>query len=187
MTVIHEVSQLEQYFSKFRQHVIGIDQHFDSPYGSKAIIYADWTASGRLYAPIEDILKNEIGPFVGNTHTETTVTGSSMTNAYQEAKKIIKKHVGAFGTDILISSNSGMTGVINKFQRILGLKLHERFQPFFDDKIIEKPIVFCSHMEHHSNQTSWLETIADVRIIHANKEGLMDLSHLHQKNQSQNK
>ncbi len=178
MTVNYTTSQLEQYFSSFRKHVVGINQRFETPFGNKPIIYADWTASGRLYAPIEDILKNEIGPFVGNTHTETTVTGSSMTNAYQEAKKIIKKHVGAFDSDILISSNSGMTGVINKFQRILGLKLHERFQPMFDDKIIERPIVFCSHMEHHSNQTSWLETIADVRVINANEEGLMDLSHL---------
>ncbi len=178
MTANHAISGLEQYFSKFRQHVIGINQYFESPYGSKPIVYADWTASGRLYGPIEDLIKNQIGPFVGNTHTETTVTGSSMTNAYQEAKKIIKKHVGAFETDIIISSNSGMTGVVNKFQRILGLKLHERFRPFCDDKIVERPIVFCSHMEHHSNQTSWLETIADVRIINADDEGLMDLSHL---------
>ena len=178
MTINYQTSQLEQYFAKFRQHVIGIDQHFESPYGKQRIIYADWTASGRLYAPIEDLLKKEIGPFVGNTHTETTVTGSSMTNAYHEAKKIIKKHVGAYDSDILISSNSGMTGVINKFQRILGLKIHERFRPLCDSKIVDRPIVLCSHMEHHSNQTSWLETIADVRIINANDEGLMDLNHL---------
>lgn len=178
MTVNHQISQLEQYFSKFRKNVIGVEQQFNSPYGEMPIIYADWTASGRLYGPIEDLIKNEIGPFVGNTHTETTVTGSSMTNAYQEAKTIIKKHVGAFDSDILISSNSGMTGVINKFQRILGLKIHERFRPLCDKQIIDRPIVFCSHMEHHSNQTSWLETIADVRIINADSEGLMDLSHL---------
>lgn len=178
MTVNHSPGLLEQHFSKFRQHVIGIDQHFDSPYGSKPIVYADWTASGRLYGPIEDVLKNEIGPFVGNTHTNTTVTGSSMTNAYHTARTIIKKHVGASDTDILIASNTGMTGVVNKFQRILGLKLHERFLPFFNDKIIDRPVVFCSHMEHHSNQTSWLETIADVRIINPDSEGLMDLAHL---------
>jgi selenocysteine lyase/cysteine desulfurase len=71
-----------------------------------------------------------------------------------------------------------MTGVVNKFQRILGLKLHEKFRPLCDSQIIDRPIVFCSHMEHHSNQTSWLETIADVRIINANDEGLMDLQHL---------
>jgi selenocysteine lyase/cysteine desulfurase len=33
-------------------------------------------------------------------------------------------------------------------------------------------------MEHHSNQTSWIETIADWDIIQADKDGLVDLNHL---------
>src|SRR5690606_26741451 len=130
--------------------------------GKKQVLYADWTASGRLYGPIERMMAEEIGPYVGNTHTETTVTGTTMTLAYHEAKALIKRHVGADASDILISSNSGMTGVVNKFQRILGLKLHERFRKkiILDEEI--RPVVFVSHMEHHSNQTSWLETIAHV-------------------------
>src|SRR5690606_22148666 len=109
------------------------------------------------------------------THTETTVTGCSMTLAYHKAREIIKDHVGARKSDVLISSNSGMTGVINKFQRLLGLKLHERFKPMISIPEAERPIVFVSHMEHHSNQASWLETIADVVVIEPNAEGLMDL------------
>ena len=30
-------------------------------------------------------------------------------------------------------------------------------------------------MEHHSNQTSWLETIAEVQLIPHTKEGNIDL------------
>ncbi len=170
----------QEYFQKYRDHIIGIDQTFNTPFGEKKIMYADWTASGRLYQPIEDILTNRIAPFVGNTHTETTVTGSSMTLAYHRAKKIIKKHVNALDSDILISSNSGMTGVVNKFQRILGLKVHEKFRNEICLQDLEKPIVFISHMEHHSNQTSWLETLADVVIINATQEGLIDLDHFKQ-------
>jgi hypothetical protein len=66
---------LEYYFSLFREQIIGIDQHFKSPYGLNKIIYADWTASGRLYQPIEEKLLKEIGPCVANTHTETSITG----------------------------------------------------------------------------------------------------------------
>ncbi len=167
---------LESYFRPFRHQIIGIDQNFQTPFGEKQILYADWTASGRLYRPIEDFLAKEIGPFVGNTHTETTVTGSSMTQAYHQAKQIIKKHVGARAEHVLISSNSGMTGVVNKFQRILGLKVHERYQSMVHLEEEDRPVVFISHMEHHSNQTSWLETVATVEVIQPDENGLVDLN-----------
>ena len=51
-------TQLEQYFQQFRDNIIGIDQEFESPYGQQQIIYTDWTASGRLYRPIEEKLMN---------------------------------------------------------------------------------------------------------------------------------
>ena len=51
------------YFKSFRNNIVGINESFESPYGKKKIIYADWTASGRLYRPIEEKLLNEIGPF----------------------------------------------------------------------------------------------------------------------------
>ena len=171
---------LEEYFDRFRQAIIGIDQEFESPFGTQKIVYADWTASGRLYGPIEDRLQHEIGPYVGNTHTESTVTGATMTNAYHEAMNVIKQHVGASDSDVLISSNSGMTGVVNKFQRILGLKVHEKYTGQVEFEPNERPVVFCSHMEHHSNQTSWLETVVDLEIIQPDDEGLMDLGHLAQ-------
>src|SRR6478752_3466898 len=123
-------TQLEQYFQQFRDNIIGINQGFESPYGKQKIIYTDWTASGRLYRPIEEKLMNEFGPFVANTHTETTVSGTAMTMAYHEAKDIIKKHANANHDDVLIADGTGMTGVINKFQRILGLKIPENLREF---------------------------------------------------------
>ena len=51
---------LENYFSFFRANIIGIDQKFISPFGEQKIVYADWTASGRIYKPIEDKLNNAI-------------------------------------------------------------------------------------------------------------------------------
>lgn len=168
-------SELENYFSKFRNNIIGIGQEFDSPYGRKKIIYTDWTASGRLYRPIEDKITNEFGPFVANTHTETTVSGTAMTNAYHEARHIIKHHVNADADDVLITDGTGMTGVINKFQRILGLKVPENLKAFTTVPDEKKPVVFISHMEHHSNQTSWLETIAKVVLIPACDKGLICL------------
>lgn len=166
---------LEAYFQPFRENIVGNELHFTGPYGEKKVYYADWTASGRLYRPIEQTMVEMIGPYVANTHTETNLTGGIMTMAYQKARDIIKKHVNAAPGDVLISSSAGMTGVVNKLQRILGIRLHERFQSLVKIPQEEKPVVFVTHMEHHSNQTSWLETICDVVIIDATQEGLVDL------------
>lgn len=166
---------LEHFFSQFREHIIGINQTFDSPYGVQKVVYADWTASGRLYRPIEEKICNELGPFVANTHTETSTTGATMTLAYHEARKIIKRHVNANENDVLITSGSGMTGVVNKFQRILGLKINENLKNYTTIPDDLKPIIFISHMEHHSNQTSWLETIADVEVVPADENGLVSV------------
>lgn len=170
---------LEQHFNKFRKNIIGVNQTFQSPFGEQKMVYADWTASGRLYQPIEDKMLHDFGPFVANTHTETTFSGSVMTMAYHEARTIIKKHVNASEDCVLITEGTGMTGVVNKFQRILGLKIPENFKEIATEITGDKkPVVFITHMEHHSNQTSWLETIADVEIIHCDENGLVDYDYL---------
>ena len=38
----------------------------------------------------------------------------------------------------------------------------------------ERPVVFISEMEHHSNYVSWVETIAEVVIIPAGSGALID-------------
>ena len=178
MTTKEMPTHLEKYFQQFRKNSIGIDQEFISPFGTQKIIYTDWTASGRLYRPIEEKMMNEFGPFVANTHTETTVSGTAMTMAYRKARNIIKQHVNASEDDVLITDGTGMTGVVNKFQRILGLKIPENLKDFINIPLEKKPVIFISHMEHHSNQTSWLETIADVEVIPCCTKGLFSLENL---------
>ncbi|MHB8853355.1 MAG: aminotransferase class V-fold PLP-dependent enzyme [Ignavibacteriaceae bacterium] len=170
------MQDLEEYFNQFRKNIIGIDQTFLSPYGEKQIIYADWIASGRLYAPIEKKIVETFGPYVGNTHSEASITGTTMTVAYQAAHEIIKDHVHAGKDDVIITAGSGMTAMINKFQRILGLKVPEQLKAYLNLPVELTPVVFVTHMEHHSNHTSWLETIADVICIQPDSEGLIDLN-----------
>ncbi|MEA3444326.1 MAG: aminotransferase class V-fold PLP-dependent enzyme [Bacteroidota bacterium] len=169
---------LETYFKNFRKNIIGIDTSFESPLGKQRIVYADWVASGRLYAPIEKKLSETFGPFVANTHTETNETGTRMTLSYKLAHNIIKQHVNASLNDIIITAGSGMTSVVNKLQRILGLKGCESLKDTDCLDENDKPVVFITHMEHHSNQTSWLETIADVVQIKPDSELLVDLDDL---------
>ena len=180
---------LEKHFSKFRENIIGINSVFTGPYGEVPLVYADWIASGRLYGPIEKRVQDVFGPMVGNTHSESSETGRAMTHVYHLAEKIIKMHVNADDKDVLITAGAGMTAVINKLQRILGLKAPCLNNPLSFNNIIpcervsadhndNHPIVFVTHMEHHSNHISWLETIADVVVIKPANDLNVDCSEL---------
>jgi selenocysteine lyase/cysteine desulfurase len=167
-----KATALEAYFDQFRQHIIGVDARIPVPNNEeRPLVYADWTASGRNYAPIEEGIRSILMPTLANTHTETNYTGQSTTYAYHKARSLIKKAVGAHADDVLLSCGSGMTGVTNKFQRILGWKIHERFRDEITVDEHQRPVVFITHMEHHSNQTSWLETIAEVVVVPPDAEG----------------
>jgi selenocysteine lyase/cysteine desulfurase len=164
------MSKFERYFKRFRKNIIGNNESYLTPYGKKRILYADWIASGRLYKPIETKIIETVAPFVANTHTESNVTGATMTAAYAYSHDLIKRHVNADpASDVIITYGFGMTGVINKLQRMLGLRVPEKFKERIFLQPENRPVVFITHMEHHSNHTSWLETIADVVVVEPNK------------------
>lgn len=168
-------TSLESHFDTFREGIIGQNQYIETNEKVVKMLYADWTASGRCYKPIEDCIQSEVLPFIGNTHTETNYVGSFITDQYLSAREQIKRHVNANDDDVLISSGSGMTDVINKLQRILGLRMPESNQ-WVTQSVTEKPpVVFITHMEHHSNHTSWLETICEVIVVPPDECGLVSV------------
>ncbi|TYA12148.1 aminotransferase class V-fold PLP-dependent enzyme [Paenibacillus faecis] len=168
----------EAFFNRYRKNTIGEGHTFLSPYGRKPLLYADWAASGRLYRPIEAKLAEEFGPWMANTHTRSTITGRTMTLAYEEAKAVIKRHVNAGPQDMLVFAGTGMTGAVNKLQRLLGLKVPERFKSRIRLTEAERPVIFITHMEHHSNQLSWAETIGEVVVVPPGPEGNVEPEHL---------
>ena len=40
--------------------IVGGDCTFQTPFGPKRLLYADWAASGRAVAPLEDFLRSEV-------------------------------------------------------------------------------------------------------------------------------
>lgn len=174
MEVTLETSKLEHYFSEFRENTVGVNHTFESIYGTQNLLYADWIASGRLYFPIEEIMLRKIGPMIANTHSFSSQTGKASTYAYQYARKLIKQHVNASETDCLVATGTGMTAALNKLQRIMGLRSADNI---FNVKLHcddERPVVFITHMEHHSNQVPWYETIADVVVLPCGENNLVD-------------
>ncbi|MHA7880021.1 MAG: aminotransferase class V-fold PLP-dependent enzyme [Saccharospirillum sp.] len=141
-------------------------------------LYCDWTASGRLYRPIEERLLDVAGPMMANTHTEDSATGRFMTQALHEAETVIRRHINAGPQDVMLMTGTGMTGALAKLIRMLGLWVHEQHRETVLAQISHRPVVFVTHMEHHSNHTLWLETLAEVRVIPPTATGEVDLAWL---------
>lgn len=174
----NQSGNLSDYFEKFRDNVIGARQIIQSPYGPKKLIYADWTASGRLYRPIERKMAEEVGPYVANTHSEASLTGAVITRAYEDAKAIIKRHVHAGPEDMILFAGTGMTGAVNKLQRMLGLRVPERLKPYLRLPQESRPVIFVTHMEHHSNYIPWAESIGEVVVVSPAPDGSVDPANL---------
>lgn len=159
-------------FDEIRNNIVGHDQTFETPFGHFKMLYADWVASGRLYGPIEEALTEKFGPWVANTHSYSNKSGSLMTTAYNQARTIIRNHVNAGANDMLVLTGSGMTGGVIRLQQILGLCVQSHTPELSAE---DRPIVFITHMEHHSHHVSWMETIADVVIVPPGKDLTIDL------------
>ena len=174
------MTRLEKHFKPFRENTIGNNLVYDTPYGPVKMIYADWVATGRLYRPIEERIAGLVGPWVANTHSEASESGTLMTKAYQYALRRIKQEVNAGPNDVIITAGTGMTTVVNKLQRILGLR-HCGPTGCMDDPYGLKPVVFLTHMEHHSNQMSWYESNVDVVILDPGPDLLVSVDELRKK------
>ncbi|WP_051632984.1 aminotransferase class V-fold PLP-dependent enzyme [Thermonema rossianum] len=167
---------MRDYFMQFRKGIAGHDAKIKTPVHDEIpLVYADWTASGRIYEPIEERLKKYVYPHVANTHTDTNFTASKMTAAYERAAAIVKEHVGANANDVLIWTGNGMTAAVNKLQRLLGWRLHEAWKKQLSIAEEDRPLVLITHMEHHSNHTSWLETIAEVMVVPPAEDGSVSI------------
>ena len=72
--------------SGLRDGIIGYDATIDGPYGPKALVYADYVASGRALRQIEQFVIEQVLPYYANSHTEASYCGGFMTRLRRDAR-----------------------------------------------------------------------------------------------------
>jgi len=168
--------------AQVRNSIIGNDRLLDGPFGPRLVTYADYTASGRSLAFIEDFLRDHVIPTYANTHSESSGTGLQTTRFREDARAIIHAAVGGSDEDVAIFCGSGATAAVNKLVDILNIRLpadlDDRYKLRNRIAESERPVVFVGPYEHHSNELPWRESIADVIGIREDADGRPDRGHL---------
>jgi selenocysteine lyase/cysteine desulfurase len=177
-----------------RKAVIGRNGMIKTPFGERKLTYADYTASGRGISFIEDYLRDCLVTYA-NTHTEDDATGQISTERLHRAEQIIKGAVNGGNDYALIATGTGATGAIHHLQQLLGVYISpatkdlygnivkagcsQRTCVDFDHYLGNRaPVVFVGPYEHHSNEISWRECLAEVVEIGLDGQGHIDLNEL---------
>ncbi|TYZ64994.1 hypothetical protein PybrP1_000442 [[Pythium] brassicae (nom. inval.)] len=157
--------------------VIGRDALVDTPFGARAVCYADFTASGRALACVEDFVRREVLPLYANTHSSASATGLQTTCFRHEARQLVAEAVNARVTgraaeDCVLFAGQGSTAAVHKLVAALGLHAPPHAAP------AQRPVVFVGPFEHHSNLLPWRESAAEVVVIPESDTGQIDAAEL---------
>ncbi|KAB1210585.1 hypothetical protein CJ030_MR6G010881 [Morella rubra] len=112
----HESAETK--LSWLRSQIIGGEAEMDTPFGKRRLTYADHTASGRSLRYVEDLIRKNVLPSYGNSHTSDSYVGHRTTKMVHEAAKYIKKCLGGGEDDAIIFCGSGTTAAIKRLQEI---------------------------------------------------------------------
>lgn len=148
------------------------DVTLDGPFGRRPIVYVDFVASGRSLPQLERVIADQILPYYGNTHTETSFTGRVMACLMEDARSVIARACAVDSDHRVVFTGSGATGAVDKLVRLLKSRHAGDAQ---------KPVVFIGPYEHHSNDLIWRESGFIVQNIELDDSGNIDIGDLRAK------
>ncbi|MBL3570774.1 aminotransferase [Rhodovulum sulfidophilum] len=139
------------HFEDIRRALIGEGAAIPGPFGPRALIYADYVASGRALGFVEDAIRRHVLPVYGNTHTETSYTGRRTTELRELARAAVRESMGADEAHAVIFCGAGSTGAADKLVRALQMGGPA-------GQLGPEAVVFVGPYEHHSNDLPWRES-----------------------------
>lgn len=155
---------------RLRAGIIGEGMAFETPYGTRKLVYADYVASGRALRMIEDFVLESVLPIYANSHSESSFCGASITQMREAGRAAIAQICGADDDFATIFTGSGATSALNRTVALLGVP----------EAIAQgRPVqVFIGPYEHHSNILPWRESGAEVIEIAEAETGGPDMEAL---------
>nr|CCA24615.1 cysteine desulfurase putative [Albugo laibachii Nc14] len=161
--------------SYITSEILGRDILFETPFGRKHLLYADYTASGRCLASVENVIREKVLPVLSEQRSSYEPLRQSR-NLENDARKLIAEAVNAdvysaTAQDELLFTGPGATSAIIHLVRILGMD----FAPKKSRRqSAGRPMVFIGPFEHHSNILPWRESSAELVYIPHDKSGRVD-------------
>ena len=149
-----------------RADVVGGHAAVHTPFGSRALCYADWSASGRGLHSVETSVLQSVLPLYSNSHSTGSATGAQSTCFLAEARTAVAASVKARcqysgtrdGCDVVLFEGAGATACCAKLVQLLGLHMPWHAGEAED----RRPVVLVGPYEHHSTLLPWRESCARV-------------------------
>lgn len=167
LEIFREQLNVPDIVSKLRDGVIGDNIEISTPFGTKPLVYADYTASGRALTQVEDFVAKHVLPYYANSHTESSFCGAYTTKLREEARAVIAGEVNADENCSVIFSGSGATAGVNRLVSLCNIAGQDG-----------QTTVFIGPFEHHSNILPWRESGAEVVEIDEDELTGIDLAML---------
>lgn len=160
----HAMLTTDDPLASLRAGLIGDGAMFDGPFGPRALVYADYTASGRALMQVERFMLEHVLPYYANSHTEASFCGGFMTRLRRAARAVIARACGAGDDHAVVFCGAGATAGINRLVALLGAGSGVR--------------VLLGPYEHHSNILPWRESGAEVIALDEAPDGGPDRDQL---------
>ncbi|MHC9235045.1 aminotransferase class V-fold PLP-dependent enzyme [Pseudooceanicola sp. 502str34] len=157
-------------WSWIRGGLIGEKAVVEGPWGEHPMIYADYVASGRALAQVEDFVRDEVLPYYANTHTQASYCGARSTKLREAARAEIARIVGAGEGTSVVFTGSGATAGLNRIAGLLDIP-----------GVLAaggRAVVLVGPYEHHSNLLPWRESGAEVIEIAEAAHGGPDMAQI---------